>query len=228
VWPPLASKPHFSYDPGMTDHAFSASQMRDLDRKASEIYGVPGLVLMENAGRGTANLILQKFHPRNVLILCGKGNNGGDGFVIARYLAEHKIGVEVMLLSEVSEIKGDAAVNFKGLKDTGVTVRGFAKDMGAYDVLVDAILGLGLKSEVAGIYKEAIEAVNASGKPVVAVDIASGLDADDGTVHGAAVKASMTATMAALKHGLLKGKGPEHSGEITVIDIGLPQDLLDS
>jgi hydroxyethylthiazole kinase-like uncharacterized protein yjeF len=210
----------------MTSHAFSSSQMREFDRKASEIYGVPGLVLMENAGRGTANFILQKYHPKKVLIVCGKGNNGGDGFVIARYLAEHKISVDVMLLPEVSEVKGDAAVNLKCLKNIPVSLKEFEKDMQAYDLVVDAVLGIGLKSEVTGLYKEAIEALNASGKPVVAVDIASGLDADDGSVHGVAVKAAATATMAAPKHGLLKGKGPEYSGEIVVIDIGLPEDLL--
>ncbi len=238
--------------------------MRELDRKATEVYGIPSLTLMENAGRGVAELIFKRYpSPRpppssfpvlrgrkevgergpgtlRVLVVCGKGNNGGDGFVIARYLYQKKIAVEVILLSPSSDLKGAAAIHFKKIQTLGISIHEGVRPERALsgltpfgqkvpeqnaDLIVDAIFGSGLRSDVKGIYKEAIEAINAAGKPVVAVDISSGLDADTGEVRGAAVKADVTATIAFPKHGLLCGDGPIYSGEIEVIDIGFPAGL---
>lgn len=199
--------------------------MRELDRRATEEFGIPSLRLMENAGRGTAEIILKKFpKAQTILIFCGKGNNGGDGFVIARYLYEKKKEVLLALLAEPSELKGDALKNWHALPP-GVTVSlKFSPELfQKADLAVDAILGIGIKSGIVGDLRTVIEAINHSGKPVVAVDLPSGLDADTGEVRGAAIKAGLTATMAFQKTGMLQKQGPLYCGEIHIVDIGLPR-----
>ncbi len=200
--------------------------MRELDRKATEIYGVPSLQLMENAGRGTAEVILKHLpNVRQIGIFCGKGNNGGDGFVIARYLFNAAFRVEIVLPANPDELQGDAKINYEKIVKLGIPVHQ-QSDPKSYDLIVDALLGIGLQSEVRENYRKVIEAINDSGKKIVAVDIPSGLNADTGEVMGAAIKANITATMGMIKHGLLRGKGRECSGVIEVIDIGLPQELV--
>jgi len=169
----------------------TAAEMRDIDRASTEKFGVPSLTLMENAGGAVAQFILKNYpHAERIAVVCGKGNNGGDGFVIARKL--HRAGrvVEVLLLASPAELKGDAAAMFERLPVKPVVIRSAqdlqaekSKSLGNCALLVDALLGTGFKPPVKGLYAEAIATMNASGKPVVAVDIPSGADSDAMTVQ---------------------------------------------
>ncbi|TYO95677.1 NAD(P)H-hydrate epimerase [Geothermobacter ehrlichii] len=214
----------------------TAEQMRDLDRQAIEEIGIPGLVLMENAGRASAEALLRAFADRccaPVLILCGKGNNGGDGFVVARHLRNRELKVEVLVLAPREKIGGDAAVNLAILERCGQTVRFVPDDESLAAALVDAraglivdaLFGTGLSSEVRGHYRRAIDWINASGLPVVAIDIPSGVDAGNGHILGRAVQADLTLTFAAAKLGHLLSPGAQCCGRLEVIDIGIPKHL---
>ena len=212
--------------------ALTAAQMQALDQKAIRDYGIPSLLLMENAGRGIAEIIFQTVKGKQVLIFAGKGNNGGDGFVVARHLFNRAYSVKVLLFTEPEQLKNDAAQNFKIISRMGIPweqVNEKTPDtfmlsaaMNA-DILVDSLFGVGLNAEVTGIYKKAIEAINQSNRAVIAVDIPSGLNADTGEILGCAVKAAVTATLGCPKQGLLQGHGPEYSGKICVVDISIPR-----
>lgn len=210
----------------------TAAQMQALDQKAIRDYGIPSLLLMENAGRGVAEIIFQTTKGKQVLIFAGKGNNGGDGLVAARHLFNRDYAVKVLLFAEPDRLKEDAAVNFKIVSRMGIPCEWvsektpeaalLASAMNA-DVLIDALFGVGLNAEITGIYRKAIEAINQSGRTVLAVDIPSGLNADTGEILGCAVKARVTATLGCPKQGLFQGRGPEYSGKICVVDISLPR-----
>lgn len=184
---------------------------------------------MENAGRGAAEWIQKQFpHATPVLICCGRGNNAGDGFVTARYLAmTHK--PEVLFLGQSSDLKKAALLNFGALSDCGISLRTRSNglDFNKYGLIVDALFGTGLKRDISGIFKETAQKINSAGKPVIALDVPSGLNADTGEVLGFAVRASATLTFGAIKNGLLKGCAPEYTGTISVVDIGLPQRFLE-
>ena len=164
----------------------TAAEMREIDRLTSERFGVPALTLMENAGTAVAEVVLAEYpSARRLGIICGKGNNGGDGFVAARRLHEAGREVQVLLLADPSELRGDAAEMFKRLPVSPITAKSGddlkserARAVFEADVLVDAILGTGFRPPVRGLYAEAIAAINASSAPVIAVDIPSGADAD--------------------------------------------------
>jgi NAD(P)H-hydrate epimerase len=177
----------------------TAGEMQEMDRQAIETHGIPGLELMENAGRGATDVLLGQFAgsiKTGVGIICGKGNNGGDGFVIARYLADRRIDVTVYLLAKATKVKGDAAANLKRLAALKIPVieipdeDSFLKiksDLCRFDLLVDAILGTGLTSDVRGFFKTVINFINdlnRSGIPVFAVDMPSGLNSDTGQLPG--------------------------------------------
>ena len=208
-------------------------QVRDLDRTAIERFGIPGIVLMENAGRGATRFLLRELNSAEarIGIVCGKGNNGGDGFVIARHLAlTHRSG-EVILLGEPGAFRrpGDAGTNFEIVEKMGLRItpasrltdleQAFAR----FDIVVDAILGTGLEGEVRGLARDAIEALNDS-RPgqVFAVDTPSGLDCDTGAPLGVAVRADSTATFAAMKRGFLQPHAREYTGKVEVVGIGCP------
>ena len=216
-----------------------AEEMQALDRFTIEDFGLPGLILMENAGRGTAELILERFAPeakRGVLVICGPGNNGGDGFVIARHLFQKGIPVKVLSLAQQEKFKADALVNFEVAADLGL-IKGFILSENEVSLLdealkdcaliVDAIFGTGLKREVKGRFAEVIRRINASGKPIVSVDIPSGLSADSGKPLGIAVKATLTATMALPKVGQVIYPGRTYVGELEIIDISMPQKIIE-
>lgn len=209
--------------------------MRELDRRAIEECGIPSLLLMENAGRGVAELIFASYKGRRVSIFCGKGNNGGDGLVAARHLHNRGFQVQVFLFAEPSALKEDPALNYRIVSKMKIPLQVFAGKVSAAetasllsrtDIVVDALLGVGLNAPVTGALAEAIDGMNQGAKNIVAVDIPSGLDADTGKVLGCAVKASITATLGLPKKGLFEGDGPVHSGKICVVDIGLPRELL--
>lgn len=217
----------------------TAEEMREIDRKTIESFGLPGRILMENAGRGAFEFLLKEFPDlcrRRVGIAAGRGNNGGDGFVIARYLAHKGVRVTVYLLASRSEVSGDAAANLRLLDPLGIPVVEMKNpdefdtakgDMQQNDIWVDAILGTGLKSDVKGYFKEVIQFINRLEQPVFAVDIPSGLDSDTGAPCGACIRATATATFAFPKIGHLLFPGAEYTGTLHVVDIGIPPQIVE-
>src|SRR5271167_809443 len=212
----------------------TAAEMREIDRATTERFGVPSLTLMENAGSAIAQFILEQYgEPNRVAVVCGKGNNGGDGFVIARKL--HRAGrvVEVLLLAAASELRGDALAMVERLPLQPMIVQSpqelkdeSARSLANCDLVVDAILGTGFQPPVKGLYADAIAAINGSGKPVVAVDIPSGADSDsmaeqagEGIARADAI-VTFTAPRPAHVFGNLTG------GPILVAPIGSPPEAI--
>jgi len=210
----------------------TAEQMREMDRLTIQKYRVPSLALMERAGEGVARAIIERFAraaKKGVLVVAGKGNNGGDGFVVARLLKKKRMPCEVVLLARREELSADAAHNLRAfLKLKGKVVEvgaGGSVPLGqriaANGLLVDAILGTGVKSEVGGLYAEAITLMNSSGLPIVAVDLPSGLDTDRGTPLGVSIQAEMTVALGYPKLGEVIYPGLNYVGELAVADIGI-------
>ncbi len=215
-------------------------EVRDVDRRAIEEFGIPGLVLMENAGRGAADIaqaMLSGIDASRIAILCGKGNNGGDGFVMARHLRNRGFPVETFYTGKADAAgDGDAAMNLRIVQKIGLPLEEVltADDAAAlgerfdlYDLIIDALLGTGLTGEPREPARTLIEAVNASGNLVLAVDIPSGLDCDTGEPLGVAVNATRTATFAANKVGFTKPQARAYCGRVTVVDIGCPRCLVE-
>ncbi len=209
----------------------SPQRMAEYDKYAIQTWGIPSAVLMENAGRNTYRLIRENYLNgcENIAIVCGRGNNGGDGFVVGRYALIDNFAVRIYLLGRKSDLKGDAALNmnlFKSLSGEIVEVTtapgGIEADLKHADILIDAIFGTGLSKSVGGIEETVIKAINSSGKPIMSVDIPSGIDGSTGNVLGSAVRAKHTFTYAYPKPGQITGAGPEHTGRLTVIDISIP------
>lgn len=216
----------------------TAKEMQTMDRQTIDTSGIPGQILMENAGRGATQMLLEKFQAlsqKRIGILSGRGNNGGDGFVMARYLAESSHRVCVYLLSEKSKVKGDAKTNLMLLDSLEVPVvevpdkKSFQSRMTAIrheDIWIDAILGTGLTSDVRGYFKDVIEFINQSRKPVFAVDIPSGLNSDTGRPRGVCIRAHATATFGFAKIGHLLYPGADCTGDLGIIDIGIPPHIV--
>jgi NAD(P)H-hydrate epimerase len=215
----------------------TAAEMQALDRRATAEYGVPSLLLMENAGTETVREMLAAFPalPRlRVVIVCGRGNNGGDGFVVGRHLLNRGVTVETFLLARQEEVKGDARVNLEMLARMGAAPREITSTTGlatvapqvhSADVVVDALLGTGTQGPAKGLIGETIELLNRAGRPVVAVDIPSGLVADDPEAPGPAVRATLTVTFALPKPCLLLYPAAAHAGAVRIGDIGIPAAL---
>src|SRR5262249_41470028 len=185
-------------------------QTRELDRRAIEEFAIPGIVLMENAGRGMADLLRSLGLKGKVVICCGKGNNGGDGFVIARWLDARGVAVRIVLFCDPRELTGDAATNWRIVQkcDIPMTVppeslddSGLQRELAGAEWIVDALFGSGLRGPVRPPYDRVIAAINDSPARVFAVDIPSGLDSDTGQPLGATVRAHHTATIVAAKQG---------------------------
>jgi NAD(P)H-hydrate epimerase len=208
--------------PGWLDPLLDADQMRATDAWAIEQQGVPSLELMERAGKGLAQLVTDHVPDGVVAVVCGKGNNGGDGLVAARVLREQGREVSVVCVAPLDELRGDAATNLERLP--GPAPLPFASDaLGEPAAIVDALLGTGFSGEPREPVAGAIEAINARSSAVtIAADVPSGVDASTGIVAGAAVRAAATATFHAAKPGLWIWPGKEHAGEVRVIDIGIP------
>ncbi len=209
----------------------TADEMREIDRYAIEELGIPSIVLMENAGLRTLIGMMEAIPnllDKRTLVVAGKGNNAGDGFVVARHLFNSGGTVRIALCSPSSEIKGDAKVNLEIARKTGIDVFEVSdveklRDLLAWsDIIVDAILGTGIKGRVEGFLGEVIEEVNLSRKPVVAIDLPSGLEASTGKVYGPCIKANWTFTMCLPKLGLWLYPGAYYTGKIFVVDIGIP------
>ncbi len=215
----------------------TAEQMRELDRRTINEVGIPGVVLMENAGRGAAEIIKGKFGPgpKKVAVLCGRGNNGGDGFVVARYLKNWGWPVKAYLLAPRERVTGDARVNLDVWLRIGgelreihdeEDLRAAREEVACCDIVVDALLGTGLKDEVKGLFREAIQLINSLKKTIVAIDIPSGIDSTTGRVLGVAVRADLTVTFGLPKVGQVIHPGLDHVGELHTVDISIPPSLV--
>jgi hydroxyethylthiazole kinase-like uncharacterized protein yjeF len=229
----------------------TAAEMREVDRLTTERYGIPGLSLMENAGKGVADFMFARFRrleAKRIVVLCGKGNNGGDGFVAARRLKETGATPIVILVAGQDEMHGDAAANRERWRKTGGEVRlvrtpsdwqGARPGVASADFVVDALLGTGVSGPVEGLLREVIEEVNRRGadKIVIAVDIPSGLSADTGEISGNAsgppdtaskiIAADYTVTFTAPKQGMFLGNARAYVGQLAVREIGSPPELVE-
>ena len=217
----------------------TASEIQAMDRETIENFGVPGIVLMESAGRGATRKLVQNCIGTakvKVAIMAGRGNNGGDGFVIARYLSHQCIPVTVYLLSAKEKVKGDAAANLALLPKLRIPVielpdiksfQSYKDSMRQHDIWVDAILGTGLKSNVTGYFKFVIDYINDLEKTVFAVDIPSGLNSDTGQPCGCCIRADATATFAYAKIGHVVYPGAAYTGDLNIVDIGIPPHIAE-
>ena len=200
---------------------YTAAQVRELDRLAIERQGIPSLALMERAGADALDALTGRYPGAgNLVVVCGGGNNAGDGYVLARLARQAGLEVRVIALVEPGRLKGDAAASAQKYLQTGDVETALALE-GA-DIIVDALLGSGLNRPVEGGFAEAIELVNAASARVFALDIPSGLNADTGVCLGSAVRADATITFIGLKRGMFTAEGPEFCGEILFSDLGTP------
>ena len=211
-------------------------EIRSVDRCAIEQFRIPGILLMENAGRGAAELLAQKSSTGRIVVLAGKGNNGGDGFVIARHLESAGHDVKVLLLADAADLSADAAVNFEIIHRAGFDIFDATKkdwqinwqqQMDDAEWIVDALLGTGATGEIREPYTTVIQMLNQSATKIMAVDVPSGLDCNTGEPLGACVQADCTATFVAEKVGFRKGNAAYYLGKVTAISIGVPRLLLE-
>ncbi|MBN1493713.1 MAG: NAD(P)H-hydrate epimerase [Candidatus Omnitrophica bacterium] len=222
----------------------TSSEMKSLDNKAITVYGISGLVLMENAGRAIADVVQKIVAEKHrgedvllqrVLVVAGTGNNGGDGFVAARHLHNRGLNVKVLLVGEISKLKGDAlnnwgiisTMNINSYQVNHISTEQCLALLAGCDCIIDALIGIGLQDKVSGIPERIITYINERDVPVIAADVPSGIDADTGEVHGIAVKAHTTVTMGAVKCGLLNEVARAYVGDLIVADISLPRELLE-
>jgi ADP-dependent NAD(P)H-hydrate dehydratase / NAD(P)H-hydrate epimerase len=217
----------------------NTQQMREADRRTIDEIGIPAIVLMENAGRQAVAAMEAAFDDlatSHVGVLCGRGNNGGDGFVIARTLIQRGVETSVFLLGSVADVRGDARTNLEVLGRIGLTVVEITNaqewelhfsEISRCELLVDAILGTGFHGQLSGLLETVVADVNGLGVPVVAIDLPTGVSADTPEVEGEAIEASMTVTLGAPKIPLILPPADSHSGDLVIADIGIPLPLLD-
>ncbi len=218
----------------------NTAQMREADRRSIDELGIPSLVLMENAGRQVVAAIEASFDAQlsgRVAVLCGRGNNGGDGFVVARTLLQRGVDAAVFVVGAIAEVRGDARVNLEILGRLGVTAVEIndaqswelhSSEIARCALIVDAIVGTGFSSRLGGLLETVVADINAFGIPVVAVDLPSGMSADSPVPPGACIDASMTVTLAALKLPLVLPPGEDLAGDVVIADIGIPHEVVDS
>lgn len=229
----------------------TVKQMQKIDRDAVKKLGISSIVLMENAGRGAAEEILKDLKRRKlvahvqvktsilglgsesefskraqpcIVIVCGPGNNGGDGLVVARHLLLHNIRTKVFVLVAENKLKGDVAINCKIFQKLKGLIKFSVPPVSALrkaDVIVDAIFGIGLSRDVSGCFKQSIEDINKYSRNTISLDVPSGLDADTGKIYGGCIKAEKTITFHLAKKGMFCGQGPKYTGKVLVKHIGI-------
>ncbi|NBB96280.1 MAG: NAD(P)H-hydrate epimerase [Planctomycetes bacterium] len=214
--------------------SLSRDDVREVDRCAIEELGIPGMILMENAGRNAADAaaLFLDGDPdgKRVAIVAGPGNNGGDGFVVARHLGNRGAAVETFLVGPEEKLSGDAMTNYDALIALGQTIHLTADDgaieslgnvLSGFDLVVDAVGGTGISGALRGDAVTVVKQINAAGKPVLAIDIPTGLDCDSGQAEGLAVRAALTVTFVARKKGFDAPDAATFTGHVTVADIGI-------
>ncbi|MFH1918848.1 MAG: NAD(P)H-hydrate epimerase [Planctomycetota bacterium] len=220
----------------MTPRTIDRARSRQLDRRAMAEYGIPGLVLMENAGRGVADKLCELGVDGPVVICCGKGNNAGDGFVVARHLDLRGYAVKVLAWAAAEELSGDAAVNFQILGKTEVPIEYFPArhdparleaHLARASWIVDALLGTGARGEPRAPLDAVIDQLNESPAPKLAVDLPSGLDCDTGQAARHTIRAAHTCTFVAPKPGFFQPGAKQYTGTVHVLDIGAPRKLVE-
>jgi NAD(P)H-hydrate epimerase len=217
----------------------NTQQMREADRRTIDEVGIPSIVLMENAGRQAVAAMEAAFEDlatMHVGVMCGRGNNGGDGFVVARTLVQRGVEISVFLLGSVADVRGDARTNLEVLGRIGLTVVEITNaqewelhfsEISRCELVVDAILGTGFHGQLSGLLETVVADINGLGVPIVAIDLPTGLSADTSEVEGEAIEASMTITLAAPKIPLILPPADTHSGDLVIADIGIPLPILD-
>ncbi len=214
----------------------TAAEMKAIDKTAIEKYGVPAALLMENAGASVSAEICKSAKAGNVLVVAGYGNNGGDGFVIARLLLNKGFNVNILLAGRPRPFSNETGNNFKALLDIGCAPRAIydTRSMESafaalprHNIIVDALFGIGIKGPLDAFYCALIEKMNTEDAYIVAVDVPSGLDADEGLPCPSAVKASKTVTFGCLKSGFKNEASRPYTGEVIVVDIGIPSAAID-
>jgi len=233
------ARPTPAATPGRLMRILNAAQMREAARYTIEDIGIPSLVLMENAGRQVVAAMEAAYEEQldgRVAVLCGRGNNGGDGFVVARTLMQRGVDCTVFVIGAVAEVRGDARVNLDILGRLGVTVVEIGdeqtwelhfSEISQCTLIVDAIFGTGLKAALAGMLETVVADINASGIPIVSIDLPSGLSADTPRLIGDCIDASMTVTLAAPKLPLVLPPGEAYAGDIVIADIGIPTEVVE-
>ncbi len=220
----------------MKPRVLNRRQVREVDRRATEQYGMSGLVLMENAGRGVVDVLCRLGVNGPVILACGKGNNAGDGFVIARHLDIRGLAVRVLLWTDPAQLTGDARANFEILGRTDVPIqrmdsanehRQIDAVLSRADWIVDALLGTGARGEPRPPFDGAIDRLNSASARRLAVDVPSGLDCDTGMAAQHAFRADHTCTFVASKPGFNQAGAERFTGQIHVLDIGVPAKLID-
>src|SRR5918996_3396908 len=218
----------------------NSNQMREADRRTIEEIGIPAIVLMENAGRQVVAAMEASFEDlaeRHVAVLCGRGNNGGDGFVVARTLHQRDIEVSVFVIGSIAEIKGEARQNLEILGRLGLSAVEINdeqawelhfSEISSCGLIVDALFGTGLRTPLQGMLETVVADVNGSGIPVAAIDIPSGMSADTHELIGDCIDATVTVTLAAPKIPLVLPPAELHAGDIVIADIGIPDEILDA
>jgi NAD(P)H-hydrate epimerase len=217
----------------------NTQQMREADRRTIDEVGIPSIVLMENAGRqavAAMEAAFEELSTMHVGVICGRGNNGGDGFVVARTLIQRGVETSVFLLGSVAEVRGDARTNLEVLGRIGLTVVEITNaqewelhfsELSRCELMVDAILGTGFHGQLSGLLETVVADINGLGIPIVAIDLPTGLSADTSEVGGEAIEASMTITLGAPKLPLILPPADTYSGDLVIADIGIPFPILD-
>lgn len=217
----------------------TSKEMQNIDRKAIETYNIPGIVLMENAGIRLVEVLEELYDDlidKKIAIFAGKGNNGGDGFVVARHLTNKEINTKVFLLTSRNKLSGDAKLNLDIILKMGIEIeeleekkdlRELRSKIDSFDIIIDAIFGTGLVSEVKGYYKDIINMINKSQKKVISIDIPSGLSSDTGEILGEHIKSDVTVTFGLPKRGHLLYPAAKSVGELRVLDISIPKHIID-
>lgn len=218
----------------MSPLILTRDQVRRIDRKAIDEYGMPGIILMENAGRNAAEIVQDKYthlEEQHVGVFCGPGNNGGDGFVIVRHLHNAGWSVRVVLICDPDKLKGDALINYQIVRAMTIPIEPIAASdevLSWCTLVIDALFGTGFSGQVREPAASLIDRMNASGRPIVAVDVPSGLDCASGTPADNTIRAELTITFVAVKSGLATPSAGDYVGRVVAADIGVPKELIET